>query len=626
MAINPFDDLTTELDELDLQTGSQASSPLASDEDVDDGPRPADPVRESGEPLEVVAQCPKGVAVNYSLSWYYLPYESDDTVDYLICTRCHADHIKGTALEPQFKKIEWPNGGLAVCGFWLPRIKNVLWPEAVRTNSVNALRAYMTKRLQIKQCPGQTATDDVEGRVLYGMMDNSIQGFVACEACYQEYVVGTSFESKFGTYLESSSSFSCHLSIPYIAGAVAPTAKHSNWSGFVTAAIRRLELSACKGDQIRTDGCEWYLLENEAISDFQVCETCYLDKLALTPFKQEFQRLNDDFDPETWTCGLADRNWSTLLALKSAKQRSDFQVFVDAAQVIHSLVPCTSDGIIHGNWWTLMGGCEKFNICEACFTGFFQARGLDQFLQPSDRDSSSAYLCDLCPSAPRFSQYICKFLEMLDRGVFSYFSEFVMTFAGVPSCPKIKEQYKAKWWGYPEVQFCEECYLDFVAHTPLAETLTMRGEYDEGERLCQIWSPRLRKLWLDACNAGDPGSEVSDAVLEEFKSFCLQRTRVYVDTILWIEEIRAKQSVRQQTAFSRAMLSLQYSGIDSITSILGTTDGHRYGNSSLGWSYTSYGVQAKQYWNEFMTGLTDANRPEDSARIAQLESLWKQWE
>ncbi|UKZ80587.1 hypothetical protein TrVFT333_008349 [Trichoderma virens FT-333] len=569
---------------------------------------------------------PRGMAIKYSLNWYYLPNVFDDTADYLICTRCHADHIKGTALEAQFKQIEWPDGEVAVCGFRFPRIKEVLWPEAIRTNNLNALREYMTRRLQFKPCPGLTMTKAAEGRVLYGMMDNDIEGFVACEACYEDYIVGTSFEPKFGTYPEGVSTFSCDLSISYIAGSVAPMSKHNNWNGFINTASRRFQLPACKGEQIRTDAGEWYLSKNHAIENFQVCETCYLDKLALTPFKREFQRIDNDFDPELWSCGLADRNLSTLMALGEAEDRRDFEVFVKAARVICSLVPCTSDGILYGNWWTLKGGCEKFNICEACYAGFIQAKGLDRFFQPSDRDTSSAYVCDFCPSTPRFGQYIVQFAEMLDRGVFSYFSDFVTTFAGVPACPKIKGYSKKRWWGYPEAQFCQECYLDFVAHTPLGNSLPLNGRYIDETTLCQIWSPRLREMWLEVCSAGEPGSEESDAALEQFRTFCVQRVQIYLKTVSQIEVIRTMQNIKKQTAFNSALLSIQYSGMDARSSIFGNTDGHKYGNSSIGWFNTSYGAQSREYFNEFTNGLSDSNRPEDWMRIAQLESIWKQVE
>ncbi|KAL7912850.1 hypothetical protein GGI35DRAFT_264751 [Trichoderma velutinum] len=623
---NPFDDLTAELGNLNLRRPTQDATPHISNKHGVDGPRPADPVRETGDTLEIVPRCPEGTARNYSLEWYYLPDAFDDAADYLICTRCHADHIKGTALEAQFKKIQWPEGEFAVCGFRFPRIKNVLWPEAVRTNNVKALREYMTRRLQFKKCPGRTMTDDTEGRVIYGMMNNDIEGFVACEACIEDHVVGTSFESKFGSYPEGVSSFSCDLSIPYVVGAIAPMSKHNNWNGFVSTASRRFQLPVCKGEQIRTDTAEWYLSKNHAIENFQVCETCYWDKLALTPFKREFQRLANDFDPELWTCGLAEKRVSTGLALGEAADRLDFEVFVKAARVICSLVPCTPDGIVYGNWWTLKGGYENFNICEACHAGFIQTKGLDRFFQPSDRDTSTAYLCDFCPSAPRFSQYIIKLAEALDRGVFSYFSEFIKTFAGVPFCPKIERYSKSKWWGYPEAQFCQECYLDFVAYTPLADSLPLNGEYIEGTTLCQIWSPRLRELWLEVCNSGKPGSEESDIALEQFKSFCLQRAQIYQQTIPQIELIRGMQRIKKRAALNSAMLSLQYKGMDGMANVFGTTNGYQYGSSSLGWYNSSYGAQSTQYWNDFTNGLADSNRPEDWVRMSQLQSIWKEVE
>lgn len=625
---NPFEDLTAELGDLSLHQEEQGSSVHAANtEEDDDGPRPPNLIRQTGDPLEVLAVCPRDREVNYSLKWYYLPDAFEDTADYLICTRCHADHIKGTSLEVQFKQIEWPNGDIAVCRFWLPRVKDVLWPEAIQTNNVNALREYMTKRLQIKSCPGQEITEDVEDRTVYGLMDNEIAGFAACEACYEDYVVGTGFESNFGTYSEIAPRWNCDLSIPYILELVAPMAKHTNWNGFINGAIRRLQLPACIGEQTRSDAIVWYLPKDYDIESFQVCETCYLDKLALTSFKRDFQRFSDDLDPELWCCGLADRNISTTIALDAALViRKDFETFAKAKQTICSLVPCTADGIVYGNWWTLEGCDDKFNICEACFAGVVQIRALDHFFQLSERDSSNAYVCDFCFASPRFGQYITKFAEMLDRGVFDYFSEFVMTFAGVPACPKVKGYGKSRWWGYPEAQFCQECYLDFVAHTPLANSLPLNGEYIEEIKLCHVWSPRMRSLWLEVCEAGEPGSEESDAALEEFKKFCVQRLRIYHATISEIEVIKALQNIKKQNAFNHSLLSIQYQGMDGMASILGNTDGYRYGSNSLGWFDTRYGAQSKQHWNSFMSDLSASNQTDDWMRIAQLGALWKKVE
>lgn len=623
---NPFDDLTAELSDLSLQQGELGSPVYAANlQEYEDGPQPYGPIQETGDPLDVLATCPRDREVNYSLNWYYLPDAFEDTADYLICTRCHADHIKGTSLEIQFKQIEWPDGDIAVCRFWLPRVKDVLWPEAVRTNSVNALREYMTRRLTIKPCPGQNFTEDVEDRTVYGLMDGEIEGFAACEACFEDYVVGTGFEPHFGTYPDLAPRWSCDLCMPYILGSVAPMAKHNNWNGFISGASRRFQLPACTGEQIRSDAIEWYLLKDYEFEGFQACETCYLDKLALTPFKRDFRRFPDDSEPELWRCGLADQNISTAVALEAALVRKDFEVFLEAEQTICSLVACTANGIVHGNWWTLEGCDDKFDICEACFAGFCQTRGLDDFFQLSERDSN-AYVCDFCIASPRFGQYVVKFAEMLDRGVFTYFSHFVMTFAGVPACPKIKGYGKSRWWGYPEARFCQECYLDFVAHTPLADSLPLNGEYIEETTLCQIWSPRMRSLWLEVCEAGEPGSEESDTALELFKAVCVQRLQIYRATISEIEVIRTMQNIKKQSAFSHSLLSLQYQGMDGMATMFGKTDGHRYGNSSLGWFDTTYGVQSKQHWNSFMSDLSASNQPDDWVRMAQLEALWKKVE
>ncbi|POR32117.1 Uncharacterized protein TPAR_07689 [Tolypocladium paradoxum] len=588
-------------------------------------------MKASGTPNDVVRCCPEDRIVGYSLYWYH----PEDMPEYLICTRCHADHVEGTSLAAKFKRVKRPDGSASTCGFWYPRIKETLWPLAVRINNSDNLLAFMKRRLEVNSCKGRVMVNGAEGVKWFGMAANEIEGFIACEACYEDRVMGTAFEPRFTPYHKQGADekWMCDMCVPYISRAVAEMSKRNDWSGFVAGSTLRLGLPACEGKDVQSNALNWYMPRRE-IENMYVCEACYMDKLAMTLFDAEFQRHqpSSGFDAwmeqlgQRWTCMLSDSTVSMIFALQNAIYQRDYAVFSNAARTICGLVPCTANGIIRGNWWTMTGGCDGLSVCEACHAGILQTGGVGTFFEPVQRDREATIVCSFCIASPRFVQFLGKYAETLDKGVFSYYSDHVKKFAGVQACPGRKHREKARWWGYPEALFCEDCYLDFVAATPLASTLVIKGEYEEQAHICQIWSRRMRTMFLEACAAGAPGSPESQAAVDKFRAFGSRRLQVYLQTVPRIDFIRGMMELKMVSAMNQGMLSLMYSGMNSQAVLSGTTDDCLHGNNSLGWYETEHGATGAQMFNNMQTGMSEANRPDEWMQIMQLEIMWKEVE
>ncbi|KAG6039832.1 hypothetical protein E4U41_002035 [Claviceps citrina] len=589
------------------------------------------PVVASGRPRDVVRYCPEDRVVDYPLYWYQLP----DEPEFLICTRCHQDHIKSTRLEGRFKRILAEPGSQSACRFWSPRVKDCLWKNALESNDVGELRAFMKRRLSIPNCKGRCIVTGKENVKWFGMVNDDIKGFIVCEACYEDKIAGTRFQSQFVAYREQGlqEEWTCDAALPYVARAIEKMAKNNDWSGFVSSAGCRMGYPACEGKDIAWNEGVWFAPRRK-LDNFYVCGACYMDKLALTAFEREFDSVATTvgFDAwmtmlgTRWTCKLPSSNIPMSFTLETYLADEDFDGFWNMASVVSPLVPCTANGIIRGNWWTIAGGCPDFSICEACYNGVFKSSSLDKFLEPATRSAEETIVCSFCPAAPRFNQYIRKFAEAMDRGVFSYYADYIKAFAHVPACPRLDHRENSTWWGYDQALFCQDCYLSFVADTRLGPHLQYHGASDARAQICQMWSPRMRRLWLEVCDAGAPASAESNDALDKFKAFAQRRLEVFLQTIPRIKFIRGMKEIRMMNAMHQGRLSLMYSGMNGMAVLSDTTDGYAHGNSSLGWYETEHGATGAQMFNNMQAGFADANRTDEWAQIVQLQMMWSEVE
>nr|RBR02242.1 hypothetical protein FVER53263_10067 [Fusarium verticillioides] len=283
------------------------------------------------------------------------------------------------------------------CSFWIPRIKNLLWPEALQSGSIQKLCGFLNRLVKVEPCSAGVEAEYSVGAVVYGMSGNDIEGFIACESCYELYVAGTAFEGRFcQETLQSPLTTVCHMGYPYTRQSVARFAKFDNWDAFVEGAYERSIQQECTGTAVQADSREWLELRPGVADLFAACKTCYMDFLANEAFANEYISSVPPPGPNhQWSCALSKS--SVKWALEAAISRQDHPIFVGAVRTISGLSPCTSAGITGGRWFTLVRECPKFSICEGCYTGAIKSRSLDHYfveipLQPEELQTSTLYI------------------------------------------------------------------------------------------------------------------------------------------------------------------------------------------------------------------------------------------
>ncbi|KAL6859441.1 hypothetical protein J3F83DRAFT_717428 [Trichoderma novae-zelandiae] len=310
---------------------------------------------------------------------------------------------------------------------------------------LDALRAFMKKRVNVNTCKGRDPTPVSDGTKRFGMTGSEITGFISCEACYEDQIVDTPFEGKFCPYHEqpTGEKWSCELAVPYMPRAIAKLAKWNDWAALVTEATRRLSLPKYEGREIQSNHRTWFMPRHK-IDNMRACEASYLDRAGMARFENEFEKydMGTGFDAffehmtQLWSCKSCDFIYLNLeWAMKNDIDQRIFSVFTSSAEVACRLPPSTVHGIIRGNWWTIQGGCDNFDVCESCFVSIIRTCGVSQFFEPAKHDPEATLICDFCVASPRFRQCLRKHAQSLDQRVLRYYIDYVRTFASVPVCP-----------------------------------------------------------------------------------------------------------------------------------------------------------------------------------------------
>ncbi|KAJ2972508.1 hypothetical protein NQ176_g7116 [Zarea fungicola] len=601
-------------------------------------PRTQATVGDEDTEWHVLPACPEDRPVSYSLRWYTLTNLNDEpqaTVpSYLICTRCYADYIKDSVLASRFTSQERPHGSVTFCCFYAPRVSSILWPQAQLSKNTDGIREFSLQRTIVRPCRGTEAvTSDYTKSV--GMLCDEIDGFRVCHACFEDRIVDTPFQEKFAVYEDDNKvQWTCHVgSAPYVAKTLTAMAEMNNWLGFIDSACARLAAEECTGAQRQWDTTDWYLPVEDTLARVQICQACYLDYIYYGPFHQMFKLYRPSQDQRhvqrLWSCQLANgSNIGMALALERARQKDDFAILSTAAGAISREPRCTGDGIIGGSWFSLKSG-SSFLLCASCHAGL-SAFGLGPYFQPQLFTPLGAIVCSLCPSALRGAEFLLKLCEALDRGLFTIFSNHVSRFTGVPACPRLKAASNVKWWGYAEVLFCEECFQDFVADTSLGNSLPLRQKKLDDSYICQIWSARMRALWLEVCAAGEPGSTASKDAVDRFRAIGAHRQQVFTATIMEIEASKELREAKQKEAAFFGQMSVQWSGTAALRhvqdSMNGTSEGLIYGNSSLGYFDTHAGAEAQRFHNRMVSTIAQANALMDPVKVRRLMEQWEEVE
>ena len=231
-------------------------------------------------PLTVCPTPPESIA--FPTYWYRLP----DDDDLLICTKCYEDKLRSTRFASLLRcdYLDFGPGTEATCDFDTPRIDSLL-RQAIASNDLQPLRSFAKQRLNITSCQGVQGVKGGNDVSWFKPVNDDISGFVCCEACYEDVVLGTSFEPQFVPYPQrqpADAVWACDLAIPYLKHSLQEYARSADWGGFAQAARHRMSLPTCVRDvPALASAKRWYnTVRPSPIRNMTLCEACFFDRVG----------------------------------------------------------------------------------------------------------------------------------------------------------------------------------------------------------------------------------------------------------------------------------------------------------------------------------------------------------
>ncbi|KAK1992333.1 hypothetical protein LX36DRAFT_662530 [Colletotrichum falcatum] len=621
---------------LNLQaTAAPKIAPLGpEDEEFHEWKRPIPHVADDGKPNATIWECPDQRELDYEADWYCL----ESAPNFLVCTRCHEMYLSGTPLASSLERVRRASGR---CRFNVPRITRHLLPEYLKHNDDGPIRDFMSSRLTILDCKGPQGSRGGAGIKWFKTLDSRLEGFISCEACYEDIVLATSFRQQFvanDAAQPPDATWSCDVCLPFIARSLVKYSKRTPdaWEEWVQAAVKHINLPQCEKKPISPTTRQFMQLREHRFPEFKMCERCYEETVALRPIDGNFEVYPQQpshtgldwmdvalgyrsVEPSPFLCSAT--SLPVRVSIAAANSQKDIGVFYKALETIIPSPHCTEQGIVGGIWYTLKdAGLDSYSLCAACYAGYVETWQLGRFFEHTKGlDSTQAYLCSFQRSAPRWLQHLYRMQEAVETGVWSWYAGFVRKFDGVPECARETQVENRKWHGWDDCTICPECYMTFCKESSPAPGFEM--DYDNqlvvDRRMCCLYSPRMRQKWTEACEKGDAG---------ELVEFSRQRHGVYVQTVLRVQMLRQMQELQMMNAMHAGLMSVTYQGIEGMRVVSGTTDGHEHGNSALGWHATEEGATSAAFRNQMQSGMSQANSASTWMTMAQLTMKWKEFE
>lgn len=565
----------------------------------------------------------------FSVIWF----RSSVAARFLVCATCFERHVRYTPLSASFTGKLETLGNDGRCMFSVPRVTDFLWPLNRSSDDLNMIHAYMNERSNLPSCKGVSGITGSKARAVgmtwYAPAHNAIPHFIACRACVEEHVVGMGFEHMFVPHTKQqgdTEEWACDIAIPYIQRLLKTTARSGDWSAFVTGAQHRISVPQCPSFKpVKANSRTWH--RPRTWPESSVCESCFLDHIALTSLENEFTpapvllgaRFND------WTCDL----WSIPAqgAASAAVTRKDFEVFRHFFNVLTTNPACSPEGILGGKWYTLKGGCQNFDVCATCYTGLITTYYLDdEFQQRYDVPNGQTLACDFCPGVGRAIQYLNKFDEAFHSPHFDVFTSYVRRVANLAPCQGIELVKNAAWWRLNDTTdfyVCSECYENIIRDTVSSSIFTNVGTI-AAEVTCCMYSSNMRTRYKNLCSTDSPTART------DFIDYANHRQSIYAQTVPVMRNIvaMAKFKLAQQRMNNAA--SSFYNAMDMTAGVnihYGPGSGYKtvYGSSASGnWYNTPYGIESERLAAKAM-GIVNG-MGDDTMKVGMLERIWKEVE
>lgn len=287
---------------------------------------------------------------------------------------------------------------------------------------------------------------------------------------------------------------------------------------------------------------DWYALVG--CPSFTVCPSCR-NAVFISGYDQYFTPASPKLTVAKIKCGFGTQWLRMAWLLAIQKKRLDPDLIYALAEIAEHEQPCPGKELVVGEWFRVVDGesrkqVSNFNVCPSCVenleTIFPVLRGVFQKSRSTRPDLKRS--CDLRSDSKRFPGYI-DLLESIANQANNFrippnmlqFIELAKEMVEIRECARDDMLLDQRWHvmiQIPELTVCEDCYLEIIRPAIkrgyfLASNFNRRAKFIAAPHIgvsCQLYSPRMRSAFEEACERND---------VQWLRTLAVQRRRIEAD-------------------------------------------------------------------------------------------------
>ncbi|KAF2497784.1 hypothetical protein BU16DRAFT_525383 [Lophium mytilinum] len=336
-------------------------------------------------------------------------------------------------------------------------------------------------------------------------------------------------------------------------------------------------LPPCPRANFSSNYNDWYTLEN--CPNFDVCPSCYEGVFEDTQFAPYFKQTRLHEKRISRNCDFSSP-WVRLAWLLMIKhKRKSLDLLYRLATIREIEQPCPGNLEVSGTWYGIKDSygdhVTKFAICP-CDLKQIEAllpslRNTFTRIYPSD--PRKTYTCALRTASRRFPAYLDLLVELDEEASRRARSPDLRPFIQLAKENAYKQEcmrdqlIPGQMWHFiphlPEFAICEECFDELVWPEAMKKnTSKIAAEFNKTLQFvkdepalgmsCQLYSPRMRRVWKRAVEDDDFGYLAKKAIERSKMEQDLQRQRKAIGRLL--EDRWRSGAEREQLRLQAAQL------------------------------------------------------------------------
>ncbi|KAB8214838.1 hypothetical protein BDV33DRAFT_228032 [Aspergillus novoparasiticus] len=518
-------------------------------------------------------------------------------------TQCHQEDLSSASIDCNSARSSCPD----------PEHREQARSDA--TVSRPSMQYNPPAKFTLKKCPSTNYRLMCSGR--WYILPEAPE-FRICTHCYEKNIRGSPLQASFHPWVSpAGAGIHCLFSSPRIENHLWPRALQSGsvqellWFFRHRATIRNCDGPKGVGG---SENVKWYSpKDNSRLPSFIACEACYEDVVTGTALQGQFEEHREKQPQgQIWACDIAiDFIRRFLTNTPSWPQFS-----TEAARHL-ALPECEKNGgFMSGSsrqWYELRDRALGIAVCERCYRDFASKTDFEPHFQPLRQP-------------PRQQQCILGFWQRKD---FSLWRRTIIEYVQAPPCSSQTKpgaqmyqlnqgidnfdvcQSCYRWYGTDDCRICLACYEEVIRGSELAQQLPLTPQIIPGESHCDLYSPRMRRKWAEACDKRD---------LASFMAFAAYRRTIYEQTVPEMRNIvsMARFNLHMQKMYN--VSSSFYYNMNGMTASM-YNPYISYGAAGIPHRFeTPWGVEGAQLGQRAQGYAQGINA--DTARVTQLQAAW----